>query len=79
MNTKSTYSLLLNAESEEKARSIFEVAVYAIIILCIAFSGWHSASGTVTVPGQNRVEQSPERVIVNSPDESSPRLIASRG
>ncbi|MDQ6655336.1 MAG: hypothetical protein M3Y80_05935 [Verrucomicrobiota bacterium] len=52
MKNKSTYSLLLNADSEEKGRSIFEAAVYSLFVLCAAASFWSFASRPVTVPGQ---------------------------
>lgn len=68
MKTKSTYSLLLNADSEEKSRSIFEVAVYALAVLCMAVSGWHFVAGAVTLPGQNRAPVSTERLVTNVPD-----------
>ena len=78
MKTNSTYSLLLNADSEEKGRSIFEVGVYTLVVLCMAFSAWHFASGTVTLPGQNRPQHAPEGIIANSLDTPAP-LVASRG
>jgi hypothetical protein len=53
MKTKSTYSILLNAEAEEKGRSTFESGVFAFIILCAAFSGWSFASTTVRLPGDS--------------------------
>ncbi len=77
MKTKSTYSLLLNANAEEKGRSLFETSIYAVVILSMALSTWYFASSSVTVPGQNRAEIPTERVIANTPDESP--LIAARG
>ena len=80
MKNKSTYSLLVNADSEEKGRSIFEIAVYGLVLLCMALSGWHFASGTVTLPGQNRGEQNPPpSMIANAPVQPAAPVIASRG
>ncbi len=50
MKKKSTYSLLINANSEERARSFFEVSVYALVVLCIAVSGWQFASTSFVMP-----------------------------
>ena len=81
MKNKSTYSLLLNADSEEKGRSFFEAGVYGLVLLCMALSGWHFATGTVTVPGQNRAPQNqPASMIANSPvEQAAPVVIAARG
>lgn len=68
MKTKSTYSLLSNADSDEKSRSIFEVSAYALLALCMAASGWNFAVATVTVPGQNRAPAPTERLVNNIPD-----------
>ncbi len=76
MKTKSTYSLLLNADSEEKGRSIFETATYTVVVLSMALSVWYFASGAVTLPGQNRADVPTERVIANTPEEAP--LIAAR-
>lgn len=68
MKTKSTYSLLLNAESEDKGRTIFETAVYSLVVLCMALSVWHFASGDVTLPGQTSVQKdAPASMIANAP------------
>ncbi|MGI8435913.1 MAG: hypothetical protein ACR2NX_03280 [Chthoniobacterales bacterium] len=77
MKSKSTYSLLVDADSEEKSRSIFEVSVYVLIGLCMAVSGWNFATATVTVPGQNRAPASTERLVNNVPDPQP--LLADRG
>ncbi len=45
---ESTYALLMR--SEEKERSILEIAVYAIIILCAVFSVWQFAGQSVAFP-----------------------------
>ena len=47
---KNTYSLLLNANAEEKGRSIFESAVYGLVILCTAVAAWQFAAGDVVLP-----------------------------
>jgi hypothetical protein len=47
---KNTYSLLLNANAEEKGRSIFESAVYGLVILCTAVSALQFACGDVVLP-----------------------------
>jgi len=68
MKTKSTYSLLMNAESEEKGRSIFETAVYSLIVLCMTLSVWSFATGDVTVPGQSAVKKDvPASMMANAP------------
>ncbi|MBA2270266.1 MAG: hypothetical protein M3372_07080 [Verrucomicrobiota bacterium] len=76
MKNKSTYSLLMNAESEEKGRSIFETAVYSGVVLCTVLSIWAFASGDVVTPGMNRVkaEAAP---VVEAPAQQI--VIASRG
>ncbi|HMJ05594.1 MAG TPA: hypothetical protein VK474_05000 [Chthoniobacterales bacterium] len=84
MKNKSTYSLLLNADSEDKGHSIFEAVVYGLVVACMALSGWHFASGTVTLPGQNRVQNPPQSMIANAPAPAAPvvekaPLVASRG
>ena len=77
MKTKSTYSLLLNANAEENGRSIFEIAIYGIVVLSMVLSGWQFASTTVTVPGQNRPTKSQETMMARTPVQ--PPLLASRG
>jgi hypothetical protein len=52
MKNKNTYSLLV--QSDEKGRSIFESAIYGLVVLSIAFTSWQFASGSVVVPGMNR-------------------------
>jgi len=69
MKTKSTYSLLLKADAEEKGRSIFENAVYSAVLLCTALTVWVFASSAVIVPGQNAAPQA-QRVI-NTPAEQA--------
>ena len=48
MKKQSTYSLLVR--SEEKGRGIFEIAVSALVTLCVAFSVWQGAQAPVTIP-----------------------------
>ena len=45
-----TYSLLLNANAEEKGRSIFEGAIYGLVVVCTALSIWQFATGSVVLP-----------------------------
>ncbi|HZE56967.1 MAG TPA: hypothetical protein VE031_03855 [Chthoniobacterales bacterium] len=45
---ESTYALLVR--SEEKARSIFEGAIYFAVILSALLSLWHAAMQPVQVP-----------------------------
>ncbi len=69
MKTKSTYSLLMNAEAEEKGRSIFETAVYSLIVLCMTLSVWSFAAGDVNVPGQKSAvkKEVPASMMANAP------------
>ncbi|MGI8819273.1 MAG: hypothetical protein ACR2ID_00120 [Chthoniobacterales bacterium] len=66
MKTKSTYSLLLNADAEEKGRSIFETAVYSLVVLCTGFSFWAFATSQVTLPGQASVKPAPASAIAQA-------------
>jgi hypothetical protein len=52
MKKQNTYSLLLTAE--DKGRSVFEGAIYALVVLCTAFTGWVFVSSAVVTPGMNR-------------------------
>jgi hypothetical protein len=61
MKNKNTYSLI--AQSEEKGRSIFEAAIYGVVIVCTAFSGWQFASHSVVLPGMNRSNNATELVV----------------
>jgi hypothetical protein len=47
---RSTYSLLVG--SEEKSRSVFEIAIFAAVILSSVVSIWQVAQQRVTVPSQ---------------------------
>ena len=78
MKNKTTYSLLVS--SEEKGRSIFEGAIYGLVILCIAFSGWQFVSNSVALPGMpanNGDNSAPVEMVVKAPVEQ-PVVIASR-
>ncbi len=79
MKTKSTYSLLVNAESEEKGRSIFEISAYALVLLCMAVSGWHFAVTTVTLPQKSSKPEVVETMIAGAPVAPTPVVIAARG
>ena len=80
MNSKNTYSLILNAEAEDKRSSAFETLVYAVVILGMAVSSWSFVSGKVTLPGQNRAPKSQQNIMATVPAEQpAPIVIASRG
>ena len=74
---KNTYSLLINADSEEKGRSIFEVSVYALVLLCMAVSGYYFASTSVTLPSKSQKQDAPQSMIAEAP--APPPVVASRG
>jgi hypothetical protein len=75
MKTKSTYSLLIN--SEEKSRSIFETAVYGLVVLSMAFSVFAFATQAVTVPQMQKTTDSPAiQTIATQPVDT---VIAARG
>ncbi len=74
---KNTYSLILNAEAEEKNRSIFELAVYGLFLLSMAFSGWQFASTSVTLPSKAKKQDAPQSMIAEAPAPAP--VIASRG
>ncbi len=80
MKTKSTYSLLINAAAEEKGRTIFEASVYALVVLCIAVSGWHFANTAIVLPGKVRTPEVQQRMIAGTLNpEAQPAVIAARG
>ncbi|MFL6540231.1 MAG: hypothetical protein ACJ8HU_05680 [Chthoniobacterales bacterium] len=62
MKKQNTYSLLLAAE--EKGRSIFESAIYGLVVVCTAFTGWAFVSSAVTTPGMNRATKNSTPVSV---------------
>ena len=79
MKNKSTYSLLINADTEEKSRSIFEAATYALVVCCMAVSVWHFAASPVTLPKKSQPQDQPKSMIANAPVQEAAPVIASRG
>ena len=77
MKNKSTYSLLVNADAEEKGRSIFETAVYSLTVLCTAVAVWTFATGAVVTPGMNRAKAQSASAIT-APAQQAPIVVASR-
>ena len=77
MKNKSTYSLLINSDTEEKGRSIFEISVYVLVLLCMAISGWYFASTSVTLPSKSQKQDAPQSMLAEAP--AHPPVIASRG
>ena len=77
MKNKSTYSLLMNADSEEKGRSIFETIVYSSVVMATALSVWAFASGSVVTPGMNRPERDAAKFAKEAPAQQ-PIVLASR-
>lgn len=80
MKKKSTYSLLINSAAEEKGRSIFEGSIHALVVLCIAVSGWTFASTSFVVPSKVKKTDVRESMIAdaNTPV-AQPPVIVSRG
>ena len=80
MNSKNTYSMILQAE--ETGRSIFESAIYGLVVLCVAFTAWQFASNSIVLPGMNHVDQSKQSEVavemLADADGAQP-LLASRG
>ncbi len=64
MKNKSTYALLLNAEAEEKGRSLFELCVYGLVLACMTISGWQFAS---TAMGKTAKPAPPQEMIAEAP------------
>jgi hypothetical protein len=75
MKQKNTYSLLVG--SEEKGRSIFEGTLYALVVLCTAFSGWQFASNAVALPRMPATNQTAPVGLAQTPAPVAP-VIASR-
>jgi hypothetical protein len=67
MKNKNTYSLLV--QSQEKGRSIFEGAIYGLVILCTAYSAWQFASHSIMLPGMNRSTDAPTEMVAQAPAE----------
>lgn len=78
MKNKSTYSLLVDAATEEKSRSLFETGVYGLVLLCMAISGWQFAFTSVTLPKKSPKKDAPQSMIADAPIEQSP-VVASQG
>lgn len=67
-----TYSLLLNADAEEKGRSIFESAIYGLVILCTAVSAWQFAAGDVVLPTGGSTASSKAAFAATSTQQADP-------
>ena len=78
MKNKNTYSLLLNADAEEKGRSIFETVVYSSVVMATALSVWAFASGAVVTPGMGRPERGNEAGFTIKAPAAQPIVVASR-
>ena len=78
MKNKSTYSLLINADAEEKGRSIFETVVYSSVAMATALSVWAFASGAVITPGMGRANGGNEAGFAVEAQVEQPIVIASR-
>lgn len=72
MKKQNTYSLLVN--SQEKGRSIFESVIYALVVVCVAFTAWQFAASSVVTPGMNRTTNSstPAQVVATIPADQAP-------
>ncbi len=77
MKSKNTYSLLVN--SEEKSRSIFETAVYGLVVISMAFAVFAFVSQSVTVPRMPRASAVSAQTEVIAARPAQPPLIATRG
>ncbi len=75
MKTQNTYSLLVS--SEEKSRSIFETAVYGLVVISMAFAVFAFASQSVSVPRMQKASAAPAMVVEKTA--AQPSLIAARG
>lgn len=64
MKNKNTYSLLVG--SEEKGRNMFEGAIFALIVICTAFSGWQFASNSVALPRMPVTVEAPASMIAQA-------------
>jgi hypothetical protein len=74
--TKNTYSLLV--DSEEKGRSIFEGAIYALVLLSATFSAWQFASSSVALPRMPVTSNAPAPMVAKAVPQTPP-LVADRG
>ncbi len=77
MKSKNTYSLLVN--SEEKSRSIFETAVYGLVVLSMTFAVFAFVSQSVTVPRMPRGSAGAAQAEVIAATPAQPPLVASQG
>ena len=77
MKNKSTYSLLMNADSEEKGRSRFETAVYSLLGAGTALAMWAFISGAVVLPGMGRPNGGNEAGFTIKAPVEQPIVIAS--
>ena len=71
-NNRSTYSLLLNADAEEKGRSMFESVVYGLVILCTAVSAWQFAASDVILPAGGSTASSKAAFAAASTQQAEP-------
>ena len=69
---KNTYSLLLNADAEEKGRSLFESVVYGLVILCTAVSAWQFAASDVVLPAGGSTASSKAAFAATSSQKAEP-------
>ena len=71
-NNRSTYSLLLNADAEEKGRSIFESAIYGMVVLCTVVSVFQFAAGDVVLPTGGQTASSKAAYAATSTQQAQP-------
>ncbi len=64
MKTQSTYSLLIN--SQEKGRSLFEAAIYVLVMLTAVVSVGQFATETVTLPGQAAAKKASSTMVADA-------------
>jgi hypothetical protein len=64
MKTQSTYSLLI--KSEEKGRSFFETAIYALVMVASVVSVGQFATETVTLSGQAAAKKSSSTLMADA-------------
>ena len=69
MKTQSTYSLLVN--SYEKGRSIFESAVYGLLVLAAVASIGQFASQSITTPTEIATNSTPAVVVAEAKTEAA--------
>ncbi len=78
MKNKNTYSLLMNADAEEKGRSMFETAIYSTVVMATALSVWAFATGAVVTPGMGRADKGNEAGFAIKAKVEQPIVLASR-